>query len=337
MNQPATHSPAPTSPLDTHRALFANELATVDALTEGLGDGQVPLIPQIIAHIIRADGKRLRPILTILSAKLCGYREGTRHTNLAACVELLHTATLLHDDLVDKSELRRGVKTAHEVFGNVASVLVGDFLLSQSFHIMAQDSLPVLRILSDATVKITQGEVHQLTARGDVTTGETDYIDIITAKTATLFAAATQIGAAVADVDDATQAAMHRYGSDLGIAFQLVDDALDYSAHESQLGKGVGDDFREGKMTLPVIIAYAEGTEEERTFWQQVIESPETQTDADLATAQELIVKYDALTKTIARASDYADSAAKQLAVLPDIPEKQALKDLATFTVDRPY
>ena len=228
-------------------------------------DSPVALIPQLAAHIVAAGGKRLRPLLTLASARLCGYPrhndpDGLRHVNLATCVEFIHTATLLHDDVVDESVLRRGLASANAVFGNKASVLVGDFLFARAFQLMVQDgSLHVLDILSRAAATIAEGEVLQLVTQNDLSTSESQYLDVVRGKTAALFAAACQVGAVVADRPSTEQSAMAEYGMNLGIAFQLVDDALDYAADQSTLGKTVGDDFREGKITLPVLAAYADG------------------------------------------------------------------------------
>jgi octaprenyl-diphosphate synthase len=226
----------------------------------------VALIPQLAGHIIASGGKRLRPVLTLASANLCGYT-GQRHIGLAACVEFIHTATLLHDDVVDESDLRRGQASANAIWGNEASVLVGDFLFSRSFQLMTADgSLQVLRILSDASAVIAEGEVLQLMTANEPTTTEEAYLEVIRSKTAKLFAAATRIGAVVAERPQAEEEALESYGMNIGIAFQLIDDVLDYSADQLKLGKTVGDDFREGKVTLPVILAYRRGNEEERAF-----------------------------------------------------------------------
>ena len=254
----------------------------------------VALIPQLAAHIVAAGGKRLRPMLTLASARLCGYPStaegGARHVELAACVEFIHTATLLHDDVVDESELRRGLASANAVFGNKASVLVGDFLFSRAFQLMTADgSLRVLEILSAASATIAEGEVLQMVTQNDLSTSEDRYLEVIHGKTAALFAAACRIGAVLAERPAAEEAALDGFGTHLGIAFQLADDALDYVASERELGKTVGDDFREGKITLPVLAAYGAAADDEtRDFWRRTIERSE-QRDGDLDHALALI------------------------------------------------
>ena len=249
--------------LDGLTNLVADDLRDVNELIIRYMDSPVVLIPQLASHLVAAGGKRLRPVLTLASAKMCGYADGNRHIALAACVEFIHTATLLHDDVVDESGLRRGLASANAVFGNKASVLVGDFLFSRSFELMVEDgSLDVLRILSHASSVIAEGEVLQLITSNDTETSETAYLDVIRAKTAQLFAAACRIGAVVAERPRVEEEALETYGMNLGIAFQLIDDVLDFSAEQAKLGKTVGDDFREGKITLPIILAFRRGDNE---------------------------------------------------------------------------
>ncbi len=263
--------------LDRLQALLADDLKSVNELIVERMDSPVALIPQLAGHLVSAGGKRLRPLLTLASARLCGYG-GERHIALAACVEFIHTATLLHDDVVDGSDLRRGLASANALWGNKASVLVGDFLFSRAFQVMVEDgSLPVMKVLAGAASMIAEGEVQQLITANDTETSETAYLDVINAKTATLFAAACRVGALVADRPKAEEEALDSYGLNVGIAFQLVDDRLDYSAAQAQLGKSVGDDFREGKITLPVILAYRRGDEDERKFWRRTLERLEQQ------------------------------------------------------------
>jgi octaprenyl-diphosphate synthase len=297
-------------------------------------DSPVVLIPQLAAHIVAAGGKRLRPLLTLVSARMCGY-SGLRHVNLAACVEFIHTATLLHDDVVDESQLRRGLASANAVFGNKASVLVGDFLFARAFQLMVADgSLPVLEILSGAAATIAEGEVLQLATQHDLSTGEERYLDVIRGKTAALFAAACQVGAVVAARPAAEEQALASYGTNLGIAFQLVDDALDYAADQAILGKTVGDDFREGKITLPVLAAYAAGDPAERAFWVRTIEASE-QTDADLDHAMALMAGRGAIHATLERAGRFAAEAKASLAVFPDTAYRAGLLAVADYTVSR--
>ncbi|MDP9128013.1 MAG: polyprenyl synthetase family protein, partial [Pseudomonadota bacterium] len=262
---------SPTA-LDALTALVAEDMAAVNHLIIQRMESSVPLIPQLAGHIIAAGGKRLRPILTLASARLCGY-QGLRHHKLAASVEFIHTATLLHDDVVDASSLRRGEPSANAMFGNQASVLVGDFLFSRAFQLMVEDgSIDVLRILSTASAVIAEGEVLQLTTTNDSGTSEQTYLEVVRAKTAELFAAACRIGAVVAGRPASEEEALRTFGLNLGIAFQIIDDALDYSAEQLRLGKTIGDDFREGKVTLPVILAIHRGNEAERAFWRRALD-----------------------------------------------------------------
>jgi octaprenyl-diphosphate synthase len=296
----------------------------------------VALIPQLASHIIAAGGKRLRPMLTLASAHLCGY-QGDRHIKLAACVEFIHTATLLHDDVVDESDLRRGNATANAVFGNQASVLVGDFLFSRAFELMVADgSLEVLAILSRASAIIAEGEVMQLITTNDTETTEDAYLDVISSKTAALFAAACRVGGVVAEANKPEIEALDSYGRNLGVAFQLIDDALDYSSREATLGKSIGDDFKEGKITLPVVLAFRRGTEDERGFWRRCLEELD-QRDSDLEVAQELMERYRALDDTIERARHYGAKARDALELFPDSDLKTALNDAVEFTIERAY
>jgi octaprenyl-diphosphate synthase len=275
-------------------------------------------------------------MLTLAAAKLCGY-EGDRQVQLAACVEFIHTATLLHDDVVDESNLRRGQDTANVIWGNKASVLVGDFLFSRSFELMVEDgSLKVLKILSRASSVIAEGEVLQLTTANDTDTTEDQYLEVISAKTAALFAAACRIGAVVADRPMAEEKALDSYGKNLGIAFQLVDDMLDYSAKQATLGKTVGDDFREGKITLPIVLAFRRGSADERAFWRRTMEEL-TQEEGDLDRAIGLLAKHRALEDTLDRARYYGAMARDALALFPDNAAKEALLGIVDFCIERAY
>ncbi|MGE5548574.1 MAG: polyprenyl synthetase family protein [Solirubrobacterales bacterium] len=296
----------------------------------------VSLIPQLAGHLIAAGGKRLRPVLTLSSARLCGYK-GEAHVELAAIIEFIHTATLLHDDVVDESELRRGEASANALFGNKPSVLVGDFLFSRAFELMVEHgSLPVLAILSRASSVIAEGEVLQLITANDTETSEDNYLEVIRSKTAALFAAACRIGAIVAKRPKVEEEALDSYGLNLGIAFQLIDDVLDYSAKQAVLGKTVGDDFREGKITLPIILAFRRGDEEEREFWRRTVESLDQQ-DGDLEHAIQLMEKHGSLTDTINRARHYGRVARDALGIFPDSPIKQAMIDVIDFCIERAY
>lgn len=321
--------------LTTLIGLVAADMEAVNRLIVERMDSQVVLIPQLAAHIVAAGGKRLRPLLTLACARMCGYREGRRHVWLATCVEFIHTATLLHDDVVDESELRRGRASANALFGNKPSVLVGDFLFARAFKLMVEDgSLEVLDILSGASATIAEGEVLQLMTQNDIATTEAQYLEVINGKTAALFAAATRLGGVVADRTVAEKDALEAYGRNLGVAFQLIDDALDYAADQAVLGKTVGDDFREGKITLPVLLAMARGSEAERGFWKRTLEDRE-QTDDDLAEAQALIARHGALADTVQRARDYGAAAREALTGFADGPEKRALDGLIDYCIAR--
>jgi octaprenyl-diphosphate synthase len=326
--------------LDALTAIVAEDLKAVNALIVQKMDSPVALIPQLAGHIVAAGGKRLRPMLTLAAARMCGYASdqgGQRHVALATCVEFIHTATLLHDDVVDESNLRRGLQSANAVFGNKPSVLVGDFLFSRAFELMVEDgSLDVLRILSHASAVIAEGEVLQLITTNDTETGETAYLDVIKGKTAQLFAAACRVGAVVADRPMVEEEALETYGMNLGIVFQLVDDVLDYSAEQAKLGKTVGDDFREGKITLPVILAFRRGDDEERAFWRRTLEDLE-QTDDDLQHAIQLMARHGALDDTLKRARHYGAIARDSLGIFKEGPVKQAFHDLIDFCIERAH
>lgn len=335
-NLEATQSPPPRTGLDALASLVGDELALVNRLILDRMQSPVSLIPQLAGHIIAAGGKRLRPILTLASARLCGY-DGDRHIALAACVEFIHTATLLHDDVVDQSYLRRGSSTANAVWGNQPSVLVGDFLFSRAFQIMVADgSLQVLKILSDASATIAEGEVQQLITTSDTATDEHAYLQVIGGKTAALFAAACRVGAVVAERGEEEELALESYGRNFGIAFQLVDDVLDFSAKQAELGKTVGDDFREGKITLPVILAYERGDAAERAFWRRCLEDLD-QTERDLEHAIALLERHGALEDASARAHAYGSTARQALAIFPPGHVRQELTNLVDFCVQRAY
>ena len=320
--------------LDELHNLIAGDLKSVNEEIVKRMQSPVALIPQLASHIVAAGGKRLRPMLTLASAQLCGY-QGTRQVTLATCVEFIHTATLLHDDVVDESELRRGMQSANAIFGNKASVLVGDFLFSRSFELMVEDgSLKVLGILSRASSVIAEGEVLQLLTTNDTETGESQYLEVIKSKTAQLFAAACRIGAVVAERPKVEEDALDSFGMNLGIVFQLIDDVLDYRADQTKLGKTVGDDFREGKITLPVILAFRRGNDEERTFWRRTLEDLE-RTDDDLARAIELMEKHGALSDSVDRARHYGAIARDALGIFKECPEKRALINLIDFCIQR--
>ena len=327
---------APQPSLAPILSLTATAMNAVNHVILERMQSEIPLIPALAGHLISGGGKRMRPMLTLASAELVGYH-GTRHHALAAAVEFIHTATLLHDDVVDGSEMRRGKEAANIVFGNPATVLVGDFLFSRAFEIMVEDgSLRVLKILASASSIIAQGEVDQLVSQRRIETSEERYLHIIGAKTAALFAAASRIAAVVAEKSEAEERALDDYGRNLGIAFQLVDDAIDYDSDAAEMGKDRGDDFREGKMTLPVILAYARGNEEERRFWLEAIAGFRTE-DEDLAHAVALIRRHDCITATRERARHYAQRACDALAIFPDCAARAAMVEAAQFAVARGY
>lgn len=316
--------------------LVAGDMNRVNATILKMMQSPVALIPQLAGHLIASGGKRLRPLLTLASAKMVGY-EGKRHYKLAACVEFIHTATLLHDDVVDDSELRRGKESAHTIWGKKPSVLVGDFLFSRAFELMVDDgSLKTLKILSHASSVIAEGEVMQLITSNDTETTEEAYLEVIEGKTAELFAAACEVGAVVAERPVREEKALRSYGRNLGVAFQLVDDALDYSAKQAVLGKSVGDDFREGKITLPIILAFARGDENERSFWKKVLEE-NLQSEEDLNRAMAYLTKHNAIEDTIQRARHYGDIAKDALGIFPKSEAREALLDIVDFAIKRAY
>ncbi|AOR75608.1 polyprenyl synthetase family protein [Novosphingobium resinovorum] len=317
-------------------ALTASGMNSVNAVILDRMQSEIPLIPALAGHLISGGGKRMRPMLMVAAAELCGY-QGNRHHKLAAAVEFLHTATLLHDDVVDGSDMRRGKAAANIVFGNPATVLVGDFLFTRAFELMVEDgSLKVLRVFSKASSIIAAGEVDQLTAQRRIETSEDHYLQIIGSKTAALFAAATRISAIVAEKSEAEEMALDAYGRNLGIAFQLVDDAIDYDSEVTESGKDKGDDFREGKMTLPVILAYARGNAEERKFWEDAIAGFRTE-DEDLAHAVELINRHGCVEATRERARLYAQRAIDAIAGFPAGEARNAMAEAVEFAVARRY
>ena len=322
--------------LDALCELVAGDMNGVNAVILERMQSKVALIPELAGHLIAGGGKRMRPMLTLASARLLDY-PGTRHHQLAAAVEFIHTATLLHDDVVDGSGTRRGKRTANLIWGNPASVLVGDFLFSRAFELMVEDgSLKVLKILSNASSVIAEGEVDQLTAQRRIETDEEQYLSIISAKTAALFAAACRVAPIVAEAGEDAELALDSYGRHLGIAFQLTDDVIDYASDAAVMGKGVGDDFRDGKMTLPLILAFARGSDSDRAFWRAAV-SGERIGDDDLAHAIGLMRSSDALGDTVERARYYGRRAIDALAPFPGGKTKAALTEAVEFAVARAY
>lgn len=296
----------------------------------------VTMIPEVANHLISSGGKRLRPMLTLATAQLAGYH-GEGHVKLAASVEFMHTATLLHDDVVDESDMRRGKMAARMLWGNQASVLVGDFLLGQAFKMMVEvGSLRCLDILSNAASVIAEGEVMQLAVAKNTETTEDEYLAVIRAKTAELFAAACEVGPVLADRPKAEHAASRSYGLNLGIAFQLVDDALDYGGVAAKLGKNVGDDFREGKITLPVVLSFRRGTGEERAFWRRTLQDGDVR-DGDLEQAIVIMRRHKALDDTIERARHYGAMAHDALGLFPNVAMKDAMRAAVDFAIARAH
>lgn len=327
-------APPSSSPLEELSHMLSSDMASVNELILERMQSDVPLIPQLAGYLIAAGGKRIRPLMTLASTRLFD-NDTPRPFRLAAAVEFIHTATLLHDDVVDESDQRRGQASANALFGNQSSVLVGDFLFSKSFELMVEDgSLDVLGILSKASAVIAEGEVLQLSIQNCLDTTLDQYLEVIGAKTAALFAAACEIGPVITNQSTTTRQALRDYGYNVGMAFQIADDVLDYQSSTAELGKSIGDDFKEGKMTAPVIFAYESGSSEEKAFWTRTFEN-KMATDADLITAQNLIKSHGADQKTLALAQDYVKKAQANLAALPDSTMKSTLIALAEFALAR--
>ncbi len=326
---------AAQKPHDRLSAVLATDMERVNALIRTrMASEHAPRIPEVTAHLVEAGGKRLRPMLTLATARLCGY-DGEHHIRLAATVEFIHTATLLHDDVVDESAQRRGRPTANLLWDNKSSVLVGDYLFSRSFQLMVETgSLRVLDILANASATIAEGEVLQLSAAQDLRTSEDIYLKVIRGKTAALFSAATEVGGVIAGAREDQIRALHVYGDALGIAFQIVDDLLDYGGSTVEIGKNIGDDFRERKLTLPVIKAVAKANEEERSFWRRTIEKGD-QRDGDFDHAIELLARHGAMEETRAEALGWAEKARAALDSLPAHDVRDMLSDLADYVVSR--
>jgi octaprenyl-diphosphate synthase len=326
----------PSQSLTPMLELVHDDMGAINRIILDKAVSDVELIPELTHHLVNSGGKRLRPMLALAASKLCGYT-GTGHIRTAAAIEFMHTATLLHDDVVDESDTRRGRKTARLIWGNQATVLVGDFLLGQAFRMLVEvGSLPVLRILSNAAATIAEGEVMQLAAAKNTSTTEDAYLAIIDSKTAALFSAAAEVGAAIAKRPADEEAALRSYGRNLGLAFQLVDDALDYSGDSESLGKSVGDDFREGKITLPVILSFRRGSDKDREFWNRTIVEGEIQ-DGDLEHAIGLMKKHKAIEATIERARSYGSIARDALAIFRESRERSAMQDVIDFCIARAH
>ena len=317
--------------------LLRNKLDNVEALIQQKLKSDVNLIEKMSNHHLSSGGKRLRALLTLGSAKLTGYNENKRDINLAACVELIHSATLLHDDVIDESELRRGKKTTNSIWGNQSSILVGDYLLSRCFEMMVEDGdLEILKLLSSTSAKIAQGEVLQLQHKGEADLLEETYIDIINLKTASLFSAATKTGACLSGGNQKEKKALESYGRNLGLAFQIADDALDYYAKEKLFGKEVGKDFFEGKVTLPLITVFQKGNEEEKNFLNEIMRQ-EKRTEQDFSNTLSLINKYKAVEATFKKAEYFVNVSYDALAIFPDNEDKKILQNLTSFSLNRSF
>lgn len=326
----------PDTAVEALLALVGDDLARVNDLIQDNIGSSVPLIPRIAGHLIHSGGKRLRPLITLASARMCGY-DGDDHIKLAAVIEFIHTATLLHDDVVDTSSLRRGRASANMVWGNPASVLVGDYLFSRSFNLMVEVAdLRVLDILATASSVIAEGEILQLASTAQVDIDKSTYLDIVASKTAALFAAAARVGPVIAGRPRADEASLESYGRNLGTAFQLADDALDYIGSQLELGKTPGDDFREGKITLPLVLAFAKGDEEEREFWRRVIAKSD-RCESDFVRARALMRRRGALRETLDLARRYGERARQALHAVEDNAYRRALDGVIGFCVDREY
>ena len=317
--------------------LLSNKLDNVEALIQQKLKSDVNLIEKMSNHHLSSGGKRLRALLTLGSAKLTGYNENKRDINLAACVELIHSATLLHDDVIDESELRRGEKTTNSIWGNQSSILVGDYLLSRCFEMMVEDGdLEILKLLSSTSAKIAQGEVLQLQHKGEADLLEETYIDIINLKTASLFSAATKTGACLSGSNQKEKKALESYGRNLGLAFQIADDALDYYAKEKLFGKEVGKDFFEGKVTLPLITVFQKGNEKEKNFLNEIMKK-KNRTEEDFKETLALIYKYKAVEATLKKAEYFVNVSFDALAIFPDTEDKRILQNLTSFSLNRSF
>lgn len=331
---PFPHNVIRVSALEDLYNFLEDDIKLVNEVIMQKMASQVSLIPSLAGHLIHAGGKRLRPILTLACTKLAGY-QGTRQIPLAACVEFIHTATLLHDDVIDESGLRRGIASANALWGNKASVLVGDFLFSRAFELMVADgSLEILEILSKAASTIVEGEVLQLVTANDTATTEQDYLNVIQAKTAHLFAAACHIGGVMANCGTEQKTALATFGHNLGITFQLIDDALDYCGEQTQLGKMPGDDFREGKITLPVVLAIMQGNPSEKDFWQRTLSALD-QAPGDFNLAVQHLKKYNIFSQITEKATLFSRKASAALMIFPESPLRQQLLNVAEFCVHR--
>jgi octaprenyl-diphosphate synthase len=317
--------------------LVGDELNNVSQVIRQKLASKINLIHKMTNHHINAGGKRIRPLLTLASAKMCGYTEGNRATNLAACVELIHSATLLHDDVIDSSDLRRGTKTTNSIWGNQSSILVGDYLFSRCFELMVEDgSMEVLKLLSSTSSIIAQGEVLQLEHKGEIDILEETYFNIISMKTAALFAAATKVGACIKNNSKKEKDALESYGKNLGMAFQIADDALDYYSKDVFFGKKIGKDFFEGKITLPIIIIFQRANSEEKKFLTEIFKKDKRNED-DFSESLALINKYKAVQTSLKRAEYFVNVSYDALGIFEDNKEKKILQNLTGFSINRSF
>ena len=326
-NSPVSDTRTAVPSLTPLLSLVEADMVRVNATIRERMDSKVPLIPQLAGHLIASGGKRMRPMMTIAGAMMTGAPPDQRAPAilLSTAVEFIHSATLLHDDVIDESALRRGQDTANALWGNDAAVLVGDFLFARAFELMVEsEDIRVLGRLSAASAQITEGEIRQMGITGQPDTAVDEYLDVIAGKTAVLFAAAAAAGAEISGGSPEMVAAMHDYGMQLGMAFQIMDDALDYTADADAMGKNAGDDFADQKITLPTILAWQDGDEDERAFWQRTLGDADF-ADGDLATAQTLLARHDAIDRAILRAQAFAESACNAIAPFTADPQTGAL------------
>ena len=321
---------------DDLRQLVINDLKKVDILIKRKIKNKINYIPKIAGHLVKAGGKRIRPMLCLACARLCDYK-GVKHINLSACIEFIHTATLLHDDVIDNSKKRRGISTAHEIWGNKSSVLVGDFLLSKSFELMVNiEQNEVLKLLSQTASTLIKGEISQLLSNNDISITEDNYLEVIKAKTSKLFATSCEVSALIANKPKIFSNALNSYGMNLGMTFQMIDDLLDYKSIENYTGKKIGNDFTEGKVTLPIILAYHRGNNTERKFWIKTIKNSE-QKKGDFEKACDYLNKRNILNDIFTRAKHYGHVAKDALEIFPNKKEKKILLELIDFTLNRNF
>ena len=317
--------------------LVGNKLNEVNQQIKHKLASEINLIHEMTSYHLKSGGKKIRPLLTLCSAKLCGYEKGNRDVNLAACVELIHNATLLHDDVIDNSSLRRGIKTSNTIWGNQSSILVGDYLLSRCFEMMVEDGSPeILKLLSSTSSKIAQGEVLQLEYKGEIDILEETYFNIINSKTATLFAAAARVGACITNKNKKEKDALESYGRNLGLAFQIADDALDYYSTKITFGKEIGKDFYEGKVTLPIIFLCQKANTEEKIFLEKIFKK-KNRSKQEFSETQNLIKKHNSIDSCFKRAEHFVNISYNSLSIFNTSKEKSILQNLTSFSLERSF